>query len=273
MTTIARRAATLLAVLVWPVAGCVTEQQRGLPTFAGADGPIGTVTAVRQDITSVVALDATVTASPAYSVTAPIAGTISFTGSEIGLVATIMRDGAVAEIVLPVNASTERRLVGQGATVPAGLPVIEARYTGFALSASVPVATLYRFYGPLGPVRGQIERGPGPFDCPLLGSLTATGDAAEPSVLSCAPPGELRLLAGSRAIIAVTTGNATGVLTLPVEAVAGLAERGVVTVQRNGRTESRTVGLGITDGSLVEITHGLAEDEMVLIPAPDLRKS
>jgi hypothetical protein len=270
-----------------------STSQRPLPAFAEDGGRINTVETTRRDVTSVVTLDAVVIASPGFTVAAQRAGVVTRTGRTTGTIARIRWDDGSVDIALPGNATLHRHLVADGARVPAGLPVAEATYTGFALAATIPATTLYRFYGTLGPVRAQIDHGPGPFDCPLLGvpapgvtggtgtgstptggedtGVAGPGDTAADSRLVCAPPADLRLMVGSRAIIAVTTGSASEALTLPVEAVAGLVNHGTVLVDLgDGRTESREVGLGITDGTVVEITSGLTDGDRVVIPAPNL---
>ncbi|WP_414172242.1 hypothetical protein [Clavibacter tessellarius] len=64
-------------------------------------------------------------------------------------------------------------------------------------------------------------------------------------------------------------------LTLPTTAVEGLADTGNVWLaSESGEPEERAVGLGISDGKVVQITSGLAEGDMVLefvpgAPAPE----
>ena len=279
------------------LAGCAGgNADRPLPKMTSGGPPTSTVAVARQDVTSVVTLDATVVASPDFVVTAPAAGAVGFTPEKTGVVALVQGEQEAMPVTLPVNATLTRELVPDGALVPVGLPVAEAHYVGFALSATIPPSTLYRFYGGLSSVRGQVERGPGPFDCQLLGTPSpassvsarqveapqadagAQGVAPSPpadggsgSQLSCAPPSGLELLIGSPAIVAVTTGNVANALVLPVEAVAGLTARGTVTLDvGGGRTENRDVTLGITDGSVVEIQHGLSDGDRVMIPSPNL---
>jgi hypothetical protein len=72
-------------------------------------------------------------------------------------------------------------------------------------------------------------------------------------------------------VMAVATGEAHGVLALPVEAVAGSSQSGRVTLVRaDGSTETLDVQLGITDGVRIEIKSGLKAGDRVAIPGPFL---
>jgi multidrug efflux pump subunit AcrA (membrane-fusion protein) len=60
------------------------------------------------------------------------------------------------------------------------------------------------------------------------------------------------------------------VLVLPVSAVQGDTQHGVVNRVENGVLSQVPVGLGITDGVRIEITSGLAEGDEVTSFAPGL---
>ena len=77
----------------------------------------------------------------------------------------------------------------------------------------------------------------------------------------------------TRALVEITAGTAQGALVLPVTAVLGRVEQGKVwVVGEDGEPEERTVTLGITDGTVVQITEGLAEGDQVLefVPGQDV---
>jgi hypothetical protein len=87
----------------------------------------------------------------------------------------------------------------------------------------------------------------------------------------CRPPDSTRLISGAAATVEVITGLASNVLVLPVAAVAGREGSGQVTVVKpDGSTEVRDVTLGLTDGEYIEIKSGLADDEAVAVPGPNL---
>jgi membrane fusion protein, macrolide-specific efflux system len=276
----------------------------GCGTGGGADIPVATTTAtprtatvVSGDIVSVVIVDGSVVATPAFLVSAPIAGVFhaaspaDAAGGAVGSITA--RDGTTTAVALPVDTRLLGVTAHDGDRIPAGLPLARAQALGFAIQATIPAEKLYRFYGTLGASRGQVAHGPGPFDCPLLGppqvvgaaeaptasagsdsapsGADSAGTAQGPVALTCAIPGEYRLFAGMPAVMAVTAAERHGVLVLPIAAVAGTTQDGEVTMdQGGGKTETRHVKVGITDGAVIEITSGLAAGDVVRVPGPDL---
>ncbi|MFT2753622.1 hypothetical protein [Clavibacter sp. Sh2088] len=132
-----------------------------------------------------------------------------------------------------------------------------------------------------------ITSGPAPFECSDLrigqqaaaggvgagsagtggdaGSAGAAESASTGATVSCAVPGGTRVFPGLAAEITIPAGEAPDVLTLPTTAVEGLADTGNVWLASDsGEPEERAVGLGISDGKVVQITSGLAEGDMVL---------
>nr|WP_228495117.1 hypothetical protein [Clavibacter sp. VKM Ac-2873] len=139
-----------------------------------------------------------------------------------------------------------------------------------------------------------ITSGPAPFECGELrigqqaaasaegaggGAGAASTEGAESAstgaTVSCAVPAGTRVFPGLAADITIPAGEAPDVLTLPTTAVEGLADTGNVWLaSESGEPEERAVGLGISDGKVVQITSGLAEGDMVLefvpgAPAPE----
>jgi multidrug efflux pump subunit AcrA (membrane-fusion protein) len=77
------------------------------------------------------------------------------------------------------------------------------------------------------------------------------------------------LLVGQSANVMVTTANAAKVLAVPSSAVSGIkGASGSVTVRRSadGATEVRTVGVGLLGDQTTEITSGLTEGDVVVLP-------
>ncbi len=131
-----------------------------------------------------------------------------------------------------------------------------------------------------------ITSGPAPFECADLrigqqavastegtgaaggagsGSTGGTESASTGATVSCAVPAGTRVFPGLAADITIPAGEAPDVLTLPTTAVEGLADTGNVWLaSAGGEPEARSVGLGISDGKVVQITSGLAEGDMVL---------
>jgi membrane fusion protein (multidrug efflux system) len=74
------------------------------------------------------------------------------------------------------------------------------------------------------------------------------------------------------ATVRVQAGTAEDVLVVPVTAVQGSVQTGRVwVVAGDGAQEERAVGLGLSDGDMIEVREGLTEGEQVLqfVPVPD----
>jgi multidrug efflux pump subunit AcrA (membrane-fusion protein) len=70
---------------------------------------------------------------------------------------------------------------------------------------------------------------------------------------------------GMTASVAVTTAEASNVLTLPASAVPTSGTTGTVQVQQaNGKTATRTIGIGLRGDNAVEITSGLSAGDKVV---------
>lgn len=303
-----------------------------------------TVIAQERSITSVLTLDGVVVVNPFVRVAAPHDGVlVSMTKGRVGIVPP--EGGAAVPVALPEDTAIVSLLVKPGTRVTAGLPIINARYTGFAIQATVPPEQVYRLYDGIKSVKAQVKVGPGPFDTSAIGvpyppgAITLPADAAASSASAgaCASPryilcdssvdetgtevplspeetitpspetGErsprtaplasketstfpvvtstpdakagvvvivrsmpgLTLIEGMPARVAIVTAEQSGVA-LPIEAVAGISQKGQIYVVDAGRVALRNVTLGITDGSYVLITEGLSAGEVVQIPSPTL---
>src|SRR5690606_40181606 len=128
--------------------------------------------------------------------------------------------------------------------------------------------------------------GPAPVTCTGLrmGAAATPGGtpeegAADPGAggssasVTCAVPGDVTVFAGLAAELEITAGSVEGALVVPVTAVLGRVEQGKVwVVGEDGEPEERAVTLGLTDGSVVQVTEGLAEGDEVLefVPGQDV---
>ncbi|WP_440694415.1 hypothetical protein [Clavibacter nebraskensis] len=167
----------------------------------------------------------------------------------------------------------------------------------FRASAPLTAEEQYRLVTQPTAATVAITSGPAPFECSDLrigqqaaaggggagaagaasdaGSTGSTESASTGATVSCAVPAGTRVFPGLAAEITIPAGEAPDVLTLPTTAVEGLADTGNVWLASDsGEPEERAVGLGISDGKVVQITSGLAEGDMVLefvpgAPAPE----
>jgi hypothetical protein len=211
-------------------------------------------------------------------------------------------------VEVPAGAAFAGRLVDDRSTVAAGMPIVSAHWAGYGIVADIDGTAAYQIGDGLASVQAQIKNGPGPFTCTVLGTIAAlpagtvpqppaapaapggasaapapvgpvnpqdqgNGQQSDPTGmrLVCTPPPEVKLINGASATLQVVTAKATGVLVLPVEAVAGGQGHGRVDVVGPDQTrQTRDVELGLSDGRVVEIRSGLTGDETIAVPGPNL---
>ena len=248
-------------------------------------GARSTVTVSRQDVSEIVTLSATLKASPTCTVAAARGGRVErrggiAPGTALPAGRVLFRAGT-GVVRTPVAGTFERWLVPNRVTVAAGLPVAQVAYAGFGEVASLPPEAAYRILRGRLTARANITNGPGPFDCPILQSPSVgqAGPGADSSsgggpTIVCAVPASVRAFNGLSGLVAVRSREAHGVLVLPTSAVAGTVQTGEVSVVRkDGSVSVQPVGLGLTDGAVVQITSGLREGARVLATAPPLTGS
>ncbi|CAM3370073.1 efflux RND transporter periplasmic adaptor subunit [Occultella aeris] len=151
----------------------------------------------------------------------------------------------------------------------------------FSVLGSLTPEQQYRLIS--APAEGQVEvpGGPAPFTCTGLTTGVAVGADGAPDQqpdgeaqaptdgttvqARCSVPAEVTVFPGLTASLVITSGEAADALVLPVTAVQGLFETGVVwVVGPDGEPEERPVTLGLTDGELVQIVDGVAAGDLVL---------
>lgn len=160
------------------------------------------------------------------------------------------------------------------ASVSAGAAVGQIAPPTFHVTGSIPPEELYRLIQRPTEATVTINGGPAPFVCTGLQILTPTagedggsggGGGVSGPTLRCAIPADVTVFAGLTAQIVIPGGIAEDVIVVPMTAVLGAAQSGIVyVVLPDGTTEERTIGLGLNDGSMVEVTSGLDEGETIL---------
>jgi multidrug efflux pump subunit AcrA (membrane-fusion protein) len=125
-----------------------------------------------------------------------------------------------------------------------------------------------------------IAGGPAPFVCGGLSISAGTvktddtqnptgapdnGAAGGGTSVRCAVPADVLVFTGLTAQVTIAAGSADGVLMVPVTAVEGGAESGIVWRKSpDGEQVEQAVKLGLSDGTNVEVVEGLAEGDLVL---------
>ena len=158
----------------------------------------------------------------------------------------------------------------------------------FSITGSLSVEQQFRLVGKPTSATGTVTNGPAPFACenvelsnkkstpdnnqdPGMGGSPGGGGSGQ---VSCAVPAEVTVFPGLGATIALTAGESQNVLTLPVTAVKGSVQNGLVwrpAEDGSGEPQEHKVVLGLNDGEKVEIVEGLAEGDQVLefVPGAD----
>lgn len=182
---------------------------------------------------------------------------------------------AVAPLGQPIEPHVVAATIGsiRSVLVLDGVVVRADGSTRFESVAIVEPALLYRLYEAPKEIVVKVDRGPGPFPCPLvsIGLPEATSSLDAPVQLRCSIPDDQRVFAGVRTKVGVTTGSVEGAVVVPVTAVEGSSDSGfVVVVLPDASREKRRVALGLTDGTRVEVTEGLVAGERLLDLPPSL---
>lgn len=192
-------------------------------------------------------------------------------------------------VTAPAGGVLSSLAVIQGQDVTIGMAAGQVAPPSFSVSGALQPEQQYRLLNQPTEATITITGGPAPFTCtglristPLAGSgddggsaagaaggATGGGSGGSGTTVSCAVPGEVTVFSGLAAEMTIAGGRAENVLVVPTTAVRGAAQNGTVWVSTaDGGTEERAVGLGLSDGSQVQITGGLEEGEEILEFAP-----
>lgn len=296
--------------LMLTAGGCTKAgDQAETPGLAARGTVLTTVKPAKRDVVNQISLTGKVTIDPVFGIVAPASGEIRYVNrpptvtpaSQPIWVASIWGKGSPYQVWIPKGSTLAGRLLDDRADVTAGMPIISARHSGYGIVADIDSDAAYRLSGAPTAVTGQIKNGPGPFPCTPLGTIAAlpAGTIPEPPPPSVAPsqapaqPADgadtpagsdatglrlvctagkgVKLINGASVTLTVVTAKASGVLALPVEAVAGASGKGKVDlIGTDQQRKTVDVVLGLTDGKFVEIKSGLKGDETVAVPGPDL---
>jgi hypothetical protein len=285
------------------LAGCTgTSETVETPGLEPRGTVLTTVKPARQDLTNRLSLTGKVAINPVFGIVAPVAGEVRYltppTSKTVSTsptrIASVWSKGKAHRVDIPAGATMAGRLVEDRSTVPAGMPIVSARYGAYGVVAEIDSAQAYKISGSVDSVQGQIKNGPGPFPCALLGTVAAlpAGTVPEPPKPSAAPqpsggpgpqsmpssgaepppgggepgseptglrlvctaPADTKMINGASVTLDVVTEKAKGVLVLPVEAVAGTQGKGKVDIVGPNRDRQTT-----------DVTLGLTDGKVVEI--------
>ncbi|MFB2554249.1 hypothetical protein [Herbiconiux liangxiaofengii] len=199
------------------------------------------------------------------------------------------------EVTAPSSGTLSSLAVIEGQTVAIGEAAGQIAPPTFSVSGALQPAQQYRLVNQPTEASVAITGGPAPFTCtglriqtPLAGAGSGgdtgtggtggtgtggttggTSGGGTSTTVSCPVPDGVTVFPGLAAQMTIAGGRADNVLVVPTTAVRGAAQSGSVwVVTADGTHEEHPVGLGLSDGSQVEITGGLTEGDTVLQFAP-----
>lgn len=160
----------------------------------------------------------------------------------------------------------------KGQVVGIGDIVGQVAPESFNVTATIAPQQLYRLVDEPTEAQVAVQGGPAPFTCgslkittPLPGATDGESGEGTGATVRCSVPSDVRVFAGLVADVTIAGGIAENVLVVPMTAVQGAADTGIVyVVDAEGNREERPVTLGLNDGVNVEITGGLEEGELIL---------
>jgi hypothetical protein len=258
--------AALCGLLLLVLSGCAVSSDAAAEV-AGEPAETAAPRAVAESrtITDVLTVPATVVAGVEYTVTAPEVGSLRQAGEAFEFAPA--SGGAARRLDLPDTVTSTEPIVPLDVRVGSGTPVLLVNDTALTLQvATTPAQVLRLAERTPSRVRAQIEGSTGPFECGL-NDPRPTVLSGEP-ILSCRIPVDVPAVAGATGVLALTLDEKENVVALPLEAVAGARERGLVYPADGGA--AREVTLGVSDGAYIEIREGLAAGDAVLIPSPSI---
>ncbi len=269
----------IFPALVLIVCGAIAAAMVKLAFFPDADtasaiepgGSVTTPTVMveRGEITDALALDGTIARDDAVTVRSTVDGTITNVAVTAGqsvaagqLLFQIKQTYPVKtiDVVAPEAGDVGEVPVVIGQMASIGGDLIELSPARFHVVATVEPIVLYRLIDAPTEAQVSIQGGPAPFSCG--GLAVSVGEDGTTSV-ECAIPADQQVFAGLQASVAISVGSVSDALVLPATAISGGSGTGLVWVDAGGELEQRDITLGITDGTLVEVTGGLEEGESV----------
>ncbi len=236
------------------------------------------VPVARQSVVDELTLEGTIARDDAVKLRSEVEGTVSEVRVAAG-------DAVIAgQVLMTIKQSSPAKTIevrapeagevteiavvkGQGASIGAELATLSpARYH---VQSTVEPVQLYRLLN--APTEGQvtIQGGPAPFPCTGLTVRVAEDGTTS---ITCAVPSDQTVFVGLRTQLSIHVSTVDDALVVPTTAVRGGAGSGVVWVDAGTGTdpEERTVELGVSDGTVVEVRSGLTEGEQVREFVPGL---
>ena len=173
------------------------------------------------------------------------------------------------DVVAPEAGDVSELAVVKGQPTSVGTDLMTLTPARYHVLSTVEPVQLYRLLG--APTEGSvtIQGGPAPFTC--TGLKVQVSEDGTTSV-RCSVPADQVVFAGLQAQLGIDIGTVAGALVVPTTAVRGGAGTGVVWVDAGdgSELEERSITLGVSDGTIIEVTEGLTEGEQIRQFVPGL---
>lgn len=279
----------VLRLLIWAVIAAAlvfiaikpggSDSGDGEGVNPGANFLIESTTPVRGDIENKVALTGSVVPDASVEVKATSGGTVHRLwvgdgaevekGAPLIVLRELLGDGTnenlyttstiwanqSGRVTIDVKRGEEITLEQVVAKITSGIYVIEA---------DIQPHQMYQLVDAPSTAQVTITNGPPEFTCTGFSTRVVEGEEGVGTKGRCYVPSDVLVFPGLSASIELVTESASNVLLLPVTAVEGTIGQGKVWRMVGGQTEEVQVGLGLTDGEMIEITSGLNEGDEVL---------
>jgi len=222
------------------------------------------------EVVNALSLDGTIARDAAYPVRSGVDGVVtSVDVSEGQAVAAGQKLFTVKQldpvknidVVAPEAGDVTELTVVTGQPASIGGELVTLTPARYHVQATVDPVQLYRLQGAPTEASVTIQGGPAPFTCTGLKVAVAEDGT---TTVTCAVPADQTVFAGLQAKLDIDLGTVSDVLVVPTTAVKGGSGTGVVWVDAGaGELEERDVTLGVSDGTLVEVTGGVEEGDQV----------
>lgn len=252
-------------------------------TATAAADPGGQITepvapVVRQDVVDELTLEGTIARDDSVTVRSEVEGTVaevrvapgqSVVGGQVLMTIKQSYPTKTVEVVAAEAGEITEVAVVKGQLTSVGSEIATLSPARYHVQSTIEPVQLYRLLN--APTEGEvtIQGGPAPFVC--TGLSVQVSDEGTTSV-TCAVPADQTVFAGLRTQLAIRVATVEGALVVPVTSVRGGAGTGQVWVDdgTGAALEERSVELGVSDGTVIEVLAGLEEGEQVRQFVPGL---
>ena len=245
------------------------DTSTALEPTAGITDPV--VAVERGEVVNALSLPGTVARDAAYPLRSETNGTVttvhvgegqSVTAGQV--LFTIKQDDPIrnVDVTAPEAGEVSGLTVVKGQPTSVGTELVALTPARHHVLSTVAPVQLYRLLDAPTEAAVSIPGGPAPFTCTGLSVQVAEDGTTS---VRCAVPADQVVFPGLPATLDITVGTVADALVIPTTAVKGGSGTGVVWVDAadGGEPEERTVTLGVSDGTLVEVTEGLAEGDAI----------